>query len=87
MAKRKPKESLLMTLREAATRTGVPYNSLRELVLEGHLPCVKLGSGRRVWLKRSDFDRLIERSTRRAPKPLVRRRRPGVSREAENSAS
>jgi hypothetical protein len=54
---------VLETLQQAAARTGVPYTSLRKLVLEGHLARVQLGNSKRTWVKRADTDRLIERST------------------------
>jgi excisionase family DNA binding protein len=59
-------EPLLLTLQEAAAYTGVPYTSLRKLVLAGHLPHVQLGDAKRTWVKRADVDQLIERSTKRA---------------------
>jgi len=55
---------VLLTLQQAATETGVPYSSLRKLVLQGYLPGVQLGSSKRTWLKRADLDRLIINSTR-----------------------
>jgi hypothetical protein len=56
----------LLTLQRASQETGVPYTSLRKLVLEGHLPRVLLGDSRRFWVKRTDLERLIEASTERA---------------------
>ena len=62
MAKDKDQPTLT-TLQRAATRHGVPYTSLRDLVLQGHLPSVKLGNSRRIWVKNADLDRLITPST------------------------
>ena len=59
---RKP---LLGTLQQVAAQTGVPYSSVRKLVLDGHLPCVRLGASRRRWLKWADVDRLIVNSIER----------------------
>ena len=59
-AGRKP---VLLTLQQAAAETGVPYTSVRKLVLEGHLPRVQLGDSRRTWIKRTDLERLIAAST------------------------
>jgi excisionase family DNA binding protein len=55
----------LTTLQNAAEKHGVPYTSLRDLVLQGHLPSVKLGESRRIWVKNADVDRLIASSTER----------------------
>lgn len=52
----------LITLQDASREYGPPYTSLRDLVLRGHLPSVRLGDSRRIWVKRSDIEQLIERS-------------------------
>jgi hypothetical protein len=63
---RKPKpagpKQRLLTLRQAETEYGPPYTSLRDLVLSGDLPAVRLGGTKRIWVRREDMDRLIERS-------------------------
>lgn len=51
---------LLLTLRQAAEETGVPYSSLRDLVLRGYLSSVRLGNSRRIWLRRADLERLVQ---------------------------
>jgi excisionase family DNA binding protein len=56
-------QSMLLTLQQAAAETGVPYTSVRKLVLDGHLPRVQLGDSRRTWVKRSDLERFIAAST------------------------
>jgi len=56
-------KTTLMTLRQITEESGVPYSSVRELVLEGHLPRVTLGSSRRFWIRRSDWERYLARST------------------------
>jgi len=55
----------LMTLQQLHTEYGPPYTSLRDLVVSGTLPSVRLGSSKRIWVKRADFERLIETSTER----------------------
>jgi excisionase family DNA binding protein len=62
------RQPLLLTLQQAAAETGVPYTSIRKLVLEGHLPRVQLGDSRRTWVKRTDLERLITASTETATK-------------------
>jgi excisionase family DNA binding protein len=66
MAKSKPssnERTTLQTLQQAAAQHGVPYTSLRDLVIGGHLPRVQLGDSRRIWVKRADVERLIVAST------------------------
>jgi excisionase family DNA binding protein len=53
----------LLTLQQASREFGPPYTSLRDLVIRGHLPGVRLGDGRRIWVRRTDLERLVERST------------------------
>jgi hypothetical protein len=53
----------LVTLQDAAAEYGPPYTSLRDLVIQGHLPRVQLGDSRRIWVKRADLERLIGNST------------------------
>jgi hypothetical protein len=53
----------LATLQQLATESGVPYTSVRKLVVDGHLPRVQLGDSKRTWVKRADFERLIATST------------------------
>jgi len=62
------RQPLLWTLQQAAAETGVPYTSIRKLVIEGHLPRVQLGDSRRTWVKRADVERLIAASTETATK-------------------
>ena len=53
----------LLTLQQASTEFGPPYTSLRDLVINGHLPKVVLGDSRRIWVRREDVEKLIERGT------------------------
>jgi hypothetical protein len=61
----KGRRSKLVTLQEASEEYGPPYTSLRDLVIEGVLPRVQLGSSSRIWVRRADLERLIEASTER----------------------
>jgi excisionase family DNA binding protein len=54
---------VLLTLQKAALWMGVPYNSVRDLVIDGYLARVQLGNSRRIWVRRADVERLIEQST------------------------
>jgi hypothetical protein len=66
-------EPRLLDLRAGAKYIGISYWSLRELVLSGHVPAIRLPcpqgrSGRimrRVLVDRRDLDDLIERSRER----------------------
>ena len=51
----------LVTLQDASRELGAPYTSLRDLVIQGHLPRVQLGDSRRIWVRRDDLDQLIKR--------------------------
>ncbi len=54
------KEPTLATLSQASAELGVPYTSLRDLVVRGHLPVVRLPDSRRIWVRRADLKRLID---------------------------
>jgi hypothetical protein len=63
----------VLNLREGAKYLGISYWSLRDLVIGGHvpvvrLPCPRSGNGRimrRLLVDRRDLDALIERSRER----------------------
>ena len=55
----------LLTLQQASAEYGPPYTSLRDLVIRGFLPAVRLGDSRRIWVRREDLERLIARSSER----------------------
>lgn len=57
-----PTKTKLASLQQLEAEYGVPYRSLRDLVLRGFLPRVQLGDSVRIWVKRSDFEALVERS-------------------------
>ena len=54
---------VLLTLQQGEAESGVPYASLRDLVLKGYLPRVQLGDSTRIWIRRADLERLIATST------------------------
>ncbi len=54
----------LLTLQTASAEYGPPYMTLRDLVLDGHLPRVQLGNSRRIWVRRRDMERLISAEAR-----------------------
>ena len=55
-------KTVLLTLQATSNETGIPYSSVRLLCAEGHLPVVRLGNSRRIWVRRADVDKLIEQS-------------------------
>ena len=55
--------AVLWTMQQCSAWSGVPYMSVRQLVLSGHLPSVRLGDSRRTWVRRADYQRLIAAST------------------------
>ncbi len=56
----------LMTLDAIEREDGVPYTTSRDLVLGGHLPRVRLGDSRRIWVRREDWEALKARSVQRS---------------------
>ena len=62
MKQGRPTRSKLMTLQDAHEEYGPPYTSLRDLVIKGLLPHVRLGGSRRLWIRREDIERLIAQS-------------------------
>jgi len=38
----------------------VPYTTLRDWVLRGHLPVVRAPESRRMWFNRDDLDRAVK---------------------------
>jgi excisionase family DNA binding protein len=63
MKKNEDRQPALLTLQGVAAELGVPYTSVRKLVVNGHLPFVRLGDSRRFWVKRTDMERLLATST------------------------
>ena len=64
----------LLTLQQASAQTGVPYTSIRDLVLQGHLPRVQLGQP--THLGQAIGSRSLHRELHREP---LRRQRPGAA--------
>jgi excisionase family DNA binding protein len=50
----------LLSAQAAARYLGVPYTSLRDWALRGHLPIVRVPDCRRLWFDRRDLDRAVE---------------------------
>ena len=50
----------LLGAKAAAAHLGVPYTTLRDWTLRGHLPVVRVPDCRRWWFDRRDLDRAIE---------------------------
>jgi len=57
-----PKTARLLSPQSASAELGVPVSSLRDCINRGELPIVRLGSSRRVWLRREDLESFIKRS-------------------------
>ncbi|MDP3719867.1 MAG: helix-turn-helix domain-containing protein [Acidobacteriota bacterium] len=53
-----PKPSRLLPAKGAARDMGIPYTSLRDLVLRGEIPVVKIGTA--WYFDRRDLDRFIQ---------------------------
>ncbi len=51
----------LLTARGAADYLGVPYSTLRDWTLRGHVAVVRPPDSRRWWFDRQDLDAAIER--------------------------
>ena len=50
----------LLSAQSAAKYLGVPYTTLRDWVLRGHLPVIRAPQSRRMWFDRKDLDRIID---------------------------
>lgn len=50
----------LLSAQNAAKYLGVPYTTLRDWALRGHVPLVRAPQSRRMWFDRRDLDRIIE---------------------------
>jgi excisionase family DNA binding protein len=50
----------LLSAQNAAKYLGVPYTSLRDWALRGHIPIVRVPDCRRLWFDRKDLDRAVE---------------------------
>ena len=56
----KPRGGRLLSAQNAAAYLGVPYTSLRDWALRGHIPIVRVPNCRRLWFDRRDLDRAID---------------------------
>lgn len=59
-------EPRLLSGQAAARYLGVPYTSLRDWALRGHVPIIRVPDCRRLWFDRRDLDRAIESWKERA---------------------
>ena len=50
----------MLPAQEAAKYLGVPYTSLRDWALRGHIPLVRVPDCRRLWFDRRDLDHAID---------------------------
>jgi hypothetical protein len=62
MARRALRRTRLVRLQAASDEWGVPYTSLRDLVVQGHLPRVRLGPSRRIWVSRDALEAFLKRN-------------------------
>jgi hypothetical protein len=62
-------EPRLLNAQRAASYLGVPYTSLRDWALRGHVPIVRPPGCRRLWFDKRDLDRLIDLWKHREPAP------------------
>ena len=71
-AKRTPRRSgrkgAFGTFREISEDQNIPYSSVRETVLAGHVPFICIGDSRVRRVRWSDWDEYVARSTERAPR-------------------
>jgi predicted site-specific integrase-resolvase len=56
----------LLSAQAAAQYLGVPYTSLRDWALRGHVPIVRVPECKRLWFDRRDLDQAIESWKERA---------------------
>lgn len=50
----------LLSAQTAARYLGVPYTTLRDWALRGHLPVIRAPQSRRMWFDRKDLDRIVD---------------------------
>lgn len=56
----------LLSAQTAAKYLGVPYTTLRDWALRGHLPVIRAPQSRRMWFDRKDLDRIVDQWKERA---------------------
>jgi hypothetical protein len=59
---RKGRAGKLATIRQLHEDSGIPESSIRDVVLRGDVPHVKLGNGRVYWVAWTAWDSYLERS-------------------------
>ena len=60
-----PAPPRLLSAQAAARYLGVPYTSLRDWAVRGHLPIVRVPDCRRLWFDRRDLDSAVEQWKKR----------------------
>jgi hypothetical protein len=50
----------LLSAQDAARYMGLPYTTLRDCALRGHLAIVRVPDCRRLWFDKRDLDRALE---------------------------
>jgi hypothetical protein len=55
-----PSPAAPRSAQSAAKYLGVPYTSLCDWALRGHIPIVRVPDCRRLWFDRKDLDRAVE---------------------------
>jgi excisionase family DNA binding protein len=50
----------LLSAQDAARYLGLPYTTLRDCALRGHLPIVRVPDCRRLWFDRQDLDQALD---------------------------
>jgi hypothetical protein len=61
LAVKTKEQQKLLTLQQASDEFGPPYHVLRDLVNRGHMPSIRLGDSKRIWVRRCDVETMIER--------------------------
>ena len=50
----------LLSAQDAARYLGLPYTTLRDIALRGHLPVIRIPDCRRLWFEKRDLDRAVD---------------------------
>lgn len=61
----------LLSAQDAARYLGLPYTTLRDIALRGHLPIVRIPDCRRLWFEKLDLDRALEAWKERGDRSFV----------------
>ena len=58
----------LLSGKAAAAYLGVPYNTLRDWVIRGTLPVIRVPHSRSLWFDLADLDQFIDRHRETGPR-------------------